>query len=540
MLMAHNEKAIQNANASIGLFLSKNQTALGISKSDRAQSKNFHGEESEVQVWRKASKNRTIINNALMVLFLLFISSMLSDMQARMAYSNLEMQAYNNFIEQSEGWEWIVLEMGDRETRNESYPAKQQYYSYPSHADYRVAWDKGTQSYSIYDNNGTLVRIAWLVPGDLMFENHYSISSIKERKVNAYNQHLNDYLQKCNNVFLDKMQPLAKTKYRIKAIKGGDNVFLDKMRPLAKTKYGFEAIKGGDNEFQIYKEKNGFFDSGYTSELKCEDEAWFNDFLKAANADTTVISIILKVKNIDNNGNKKSLIIQYVYSETDEFQSLLLARENLNMVELTDIPYDIDCSRSSYIMEHGVFKEIYRFVLKKLMISDYQSNKYNVQNEPAGVKQEIEYRLGLRERPKNQANNNADEELIKRVCRRMGVTYKSGMTQKQVDAAIKRKHPKMSDSEIVMMMLRILQEETQKMIAEGLSLSVIMSNSSVAKTADNYIDQLKKDHDSDFENIKCKRVDNVTFDINYAGKYIVRVSFYAAGPYKNGINISFQ
>ena len=65
------------------------------------------------------------------------------------------------------------------------------------------------------------------------------------------------------------------------------------------------------------------------------------------------------------------------------------------------------------------------------------------------------------------------------------------------------------------------------------------SNSSETKRANDYINQLKNDHNNDFENIRCKRVDDVTFDIDYVGKYVVRVNFYSTGPYKNGINITF-
>ena len=467
----------------------------------------------------------------------IFASSIFSNLSvsAQLNYDEqnvIRQKAINNLYEQLNGWEWLVLEKDDAETRSESYPTKFEYYFFQSHPNYRICWNKFTQSYSIFNTDGTLNRISWLVNGTISFDemSSYRKQEVLELKKRKYYELINYYLAKCEKLFYEKLKPLAESKYRI------------------------QSIKGGSNEFQIYKNKKNvglgiargllsgrLYDdaSSYTSELKLEDEDFFNWLINNANLDTTFIKINLKVENLDKKGKKKSIVLQYNITPTEEFIALQ-SKENNNTFEITDVPYTCDINSWSYVVTNGIVKECKKVLLNNLIAIDYQSNKYNVQNESASVQQEIEMRLGLRERLNSQIANNADIVLIKRVCKRMGITYKAGMSKQQVTAAIKKKNPQLSDYEIGMKMYSILQDETQRMIGEGLMLSAITSNNSEKERANDYIEQLKKDHNDDINIVNCSRVDDVTFDIHYSCNHVIRVKFYSSKPYECSYNITLQ
>jgi hypothetical protein len=108
----YDNDGVQKTHRLIGRFLVDNQEKLGIRKSEKVQSRNFHGNNTEVQCWTRIITNRKNNRVAQCVLFLLILLLSFQVLADGWRYGTKTQRtlALQNFDEQIKGWEWIIMD----------------------------------------------------------------------------------------------------------------------------------------------------------------------------------------------------------------------------------------------------------------------------------------------------------------------------------------------------------------------------------------------------------------------------------------------
>ena len=560
LLMQYDKDAVQKTHRLIGLFLVDNQEVLGIRETEKVQTRNFHGNDTVVQCWTRIltdRKNNRVAQCVLFLLILLLPFQVLAD-GWRYGTKTQRTLALQNFDEQIKGWEWIIMDAAKFERT--TYPYEMGYYTYHSHPDYVIK----TENYGIgvFDPNGSLVRIAHFDPmgrisyGDLTIDHNEGIRQYQEEVINEYKadimpQILRKLLPKDYCIVQYQSTPLKMRLYNdgynilgyknIKANTGKNfsrvNSFTTVEDPRGgKFSGSFICLiaKGPQSEQEIYYQlQDGVEKFHYQFELKEKELAIIESAVNSANAGSSQFVIRTLVQNADDKGKNKYVAIVPKFND----------REILNERRINVKPSDLVTEDLTY--ESYIINECRAALLSNLMKTDYLGNKYNVQSEPEEVRNNIEEKLGLRTKSQEKK---VDEDIennpfLLRVCQRIGITYRKGMTDKEFQDALRKRYPNWTDEQIAAKVVRVMEEEQQRALEDALLLAAVTSSSSnsSAKRADRYINQLKYDHEQDTQEMKTvTRIDDTTFDVVFATGKVVRVSFYSDEPFKCKYRINIQ
>jgi hypothetical protein len=267
------------------------------------------------------------------------------------------------------------------------------------------------------------------------------------------------------------------------------------------------------------------------------------------NSDTTVCTFSFKAINTLND-----VMAFMVYCRnTQDFQShnsdiatkVNRAKEDVRVAFLF---------HSGSYSENEMIKDIKDSVRMHMMVSDYQHNKYSVWDEGDKVKQEIEIRLGMRERKKVELSLEQKKQFetdgMKILCRHLGITYTAGMTKEKIAEAFKKKYANLDQMTQALKIRDAAVAADVELKAKAVNMLQYMKPDTISeetnRKADNYVRQLQDDNNDLIGNISAiERIDDTNFKIVFTNPKTnncrsARIRFFSDKPFKYGYKIIIE
>lgn len=521
-------------HASIGRLLSINQTEMHIRKVGTKRSKTISGTMDTIHTWSRVS--------IVLVLLISFSVKLL-------AYDSK--QDKKDFIQQVQGWEWFYAELPTLQAV--SYPYAMSYRSYASHPMYRLV-DK-----ALFSDNGELKRIPYL----LRYKWDIPVSSLE---FDSYNRYVEK--KEAENLFrtiCEKLsaEPLPENLY----VLFGSQIFYttkDYAAWFAENNW-VNDLRLNNADFPLFSiaRKASFLNATHTAispegklitvsfELKEKYIKPLVEWISRLNSDTTVCTFSFKAIDTLNDG------MEVYCRNTQNLQS-----HNSDIA--TKVNQVKEDARVDFLFHSGsdseneIIKDIKDSVRMRMMVSDYQHNKYSVWDEGDKVKQEIEIRLGMRERKKAEHSpeqkNQFETDGMKILCRHLGITYTAGMTKKKMAEEFKKKYANLDQMTIALKIRDAAVAANEELIVKTATKAAIMPqymkpdaiSEETKKKADNYVRQLQDDNNDLIENISAiERIDDTNFKIVFTNPKTtdcrsVHIRFFSDKPFKYGYKIEIE
>lgn len=392
-----------------------------------------------------------------------------------------------SFDNQMAGWEWLVLE--ESESKTTSYPYALSFYTYSSHPDYIVRYDNNAPAWSfcaVYDKDGSLIRIPYLIKNRLFYSlcQAYAYALDERNKIQRKNEENRikanrDFKNYCVSVYDAKLNKIT-----------------------LPEGYGFNRSLGGLVS-SIEKKKKG----KYEKELSSDDlhEILDNgDILSKANADTSLMSLNLKIIDVnEKNGTKLILILPTINQSAPNPEI---------QIKPSAVAFKGYQSEPSVVYEYCS-----KFLLKSLLIEAYQNNKYGIHNESNSVRRIIEDKLSVKVK---------DTDLLKEVCGILRYRYREGMTMRQLVANMVT-----SDRITEFDAKEKIRDAQKQAYFERYEMTYSDGKTPSGLIASRFFSQIKQDHADELEPIAFNRVDETSFDIVFLNDRVVRVEFKQVEPF---------
>ena len=302
-----------------------------------------------------------------------------------------------SFDRQNVGWEWLFFDEAEGETV--TYPYKACHYRYSSHPDYIVVSGEGPSA--VFDQNGTLIRIVYLLPGVTFFypENnsefvsaireYYEMTNNEDSETQAFSTLI--WLQKTylpKDYCIIKCKRLGSTGVKVELLKEGTEIYHGRSdRYQSILDYIFNGEPSSDSKTGYILAKPKQYSEGayegyrYPYTLSNKDIKKLESFINAANAQTCIRTTVY-----NQDDKEKNKIISFLPT--------IKKAESINIRPSHLIEVD-NYNDVSLFHQNAIIQECSSKLLNMLMVSDYNSNKYHVQEESSETKSLIEERLGL-------------------------------------------------------------------------------------------------------------------------------------------------
>lgn len=535
-------------HASIGRLLSMNQAEMHIRKVGTKRSLTISGSWDTIHTWRRVA--------ILLVLFISFSVKLL-------AYD--DGQDKKDFIQQVQGWEWLYSELPN--VQNVSYPYAMTYRSYASHPMYRLVDN------ALYSDKGDLKRISYL----LRYKWDFPVTS---SEFEIYNRNIEDEAkdveEKCiwENKKSDAENIVRTICKKLSAEPLPENLYASDGSKIFYTTKDYAAwyaekpnevndwMRLGNADcplFLIARKASLNATHTVTSpegkdikvcfELKEKYIEPLVEWTSRLNSDTTVCTFSFKAINTLND-----VMAFMVYCRnTQDFQShnsdiatkVNRAKEDVRVAFLF---------HSGSYSENEMIKDIKDSVRIHMMVSDYQHNKYSVWDEGDKVKQEIEIRLGMRERKKVELSLEQKKQFetdgMKILCRHLGITYTAGMTKEKIAEAFKKKYANLDQMTQALKIRDAAVAADVELKAKAVNMLQYMKPDTISeetnRKADNYVRQLQDDNNDLIGNISAiERIDDTNFKIVFTNPKTnncrsARIRFFSDKPFKYGYKIIIE
>lgn len=506
LLSSYGSQALRKANARIGRFLSLHQEELNISKSERRISENFHGNESDVQIWEKrpstGNHNSNIIHRLLSLLILLLPFLAYADGNAESEYGPIAQYLVvdcSSFDNHMSGWEWLIFDPSISMTS--SYPIEMKYWVYTSHPEYIIRYFSVYGSLcAVYDKDGTLLRIPYLIKYrffsrfDEMNQNVYDVKErIKRKNENARIRTEKDYYNYCISLYEAMLKKITLPEgFALSTPVGSNEAYIVKVKM---DKYG--CVTSSNKELTP-DDMSKIFGQG--------------DILAVANADTSNISLYIKTVNANKSGKKKYVCINYRINQSAPYTEIQIKPSDVAFQGIYDPEYP-----------NEVYKSCQKLLCAALIREAYNNNKYGIKNESKEVRRIIEDKFSIV----------VDESsLIADIYRIAGYRYREGMTIKQLInkmMTVDRMSEFAAKEEIRYALHRAYYEhfdityEDEKTIA--------------GQIVSRFVSQIKQEIADDLEPIAINRVNDISFDIVFPKERVIRVDYKQEGPFFCDFNV---
>lgn len=299
-----------------------------------------------------------------------------------------------------------------------------------------------------------------------------------------------------------------------------------------------------ESNLYVVKKKKSLLGSFYSVSLSDEDVEKIRSVFDFDNQVSSSIFFDYTISDKDKKGKNKIVTIKYTIKPSHAIETT----NNMSMFDLVFDEYDLKMPFEKidhHFSCNDVRTDCSSTLLYQLMANDYRDNKYNISRENFEVQKVVEQILKLRRIELDVSASTKDAialETTSMICQLLGVAYRKGITKEQI---LKEYHAKNPNVPYVELKNRynLIQEGARKIAIDNvLGLKYYYSSAfgkrkftksnSASRIAENYVNQLVKDHYDEVSSIlEISRVNDMTFDVKFAGDHIIRVKYFTTKPY---------